>query len=293
MDKKNLYQEKQEEKEVSVVETPEPPKKKNKTKKIIVLIIVILFLLIGILLFFLKRKMAPVPLEEYTFYSAIYKNEPVLFYKYPGMLLGLQPIGPYEGEYIPYTAAMSPMMMNLMMNVQYVDFRKLQNPQKLFTFDRYATIENIKLSSDNSSLMMSIVGGNSDNTNYIYQVNLKTFEGKKVWEHTLRTGISPLNQGFIYVTEFVPDSYVVFDIIQGNPPPDTSPKGTVVVNLKTGTMKSLGAVGAVSISANSISYKKINPQKTPCQKNDPVCFPGDLYRYTYVPSGEVLTQPLP
>lgn len=254
----------------------------------------ILILLLGFWLYYTKNKATP--LMENTFYSAIYMKTPVLFYKYEGMVSGLQPIGPTEGQFIQYANNMSPMMMNRMMQAQYVDFRKLQYPKRLFTFDRYATIENIQLSPDNTYLVMSIVGGKSDDTNYIYQVNLKTSSSQKIWEHKLRTGHHPLNKGFAYVTGFLPDRFVTFDIIQGNPPPTAMPQGTVIVNMQTGVEKILGIVGdtSINISKNVVSYKNLGNTSVPCEgKYDPVCFPGDTLKYNYTPVGPILTQPLP
>jgi hypothetical protein len=278
-------------------QTKQNIKKKNKLKtRIIVIVIVMLIVLIGIvlLLFSANRRTFP---QLNTVYTAMYNNEPILFYKYANMITApSEPIGPSFGMYVPMDKALSPELINSMMNAQYVDFRQLQNPKKLFTFTSYATIENIRLSNDKTYMVISFIGGSMDQTNYIYQVNLKTAETKSIWQHDERTGNPPFNLGEAYVTQFIPNQYVVFDIITNNPPPGEMPEGTVILNMQTGNEKVLGVAGDVQVNLtnNKLSYKEISQVEVPCKKpRDPVCFVGDTYKYGYEPTGETHTQALP
>src|SRR5207249_2659438 len=112
--------------------------------------------------------------QENTFYVATYKNTPVLFYKFEGMMMMPgTPEGPDMGQYIPYER---PYNSHKIQNEVFISFRELQNPQKLFSFERYAGIENIQLNNDKTYLAISFIGGKMDSTNYIYQVNLNKLE---------------------------------------------------------------------------------------------------------------------
>lgn len=270
--------------------------KKRKRIKISVIMAVILLIVISILffLFFKNRRTFP---QLNMVYIATYNNEPILFYKYADMIKApSEPIGPSFGMYVPMDKALSPELINSMMNAQYVDFRKLQNPKRLFEFDNYATIENIRLSNDKKYMVISFIGGPMDQTNYIYQVNLDTAQTKNIWQHIERTGSAPLNMGEAYVTQFIPDRYVVFDIITDNPPPAEMPEGTVIVNMQTGNEKILGISDDVRINLgdNIVSYKTISKVEVPCEKpRDPECYVGDTYKYAFEPTGETHTQALP
>src|SRR5579863_7878887 len=104
-----------------------------------------------------------------------------------------------------------------------------------------------------------------DQTNYIYQVNLDTAQTKSIWQHVERTGTPPLNTGEAYVTQFIPDRYVVFDMIIQDPTPSQMPEGTVIVNMQTGSTKILGVSGDVQInlSNNTVTYKAIQKAQVP------------------------------
>jgi hypothetical protein len=66
--------------------------------------------------------------------------------------------------------------------------------------------------------------------------------------------------------------------------------------MQTGNEKILPTAGDIQIRAdnNTISYKTIGKAEVPCEKpKDPVCFPGDTYKYAYEPVGSLQTQLLP
>lgn len=190
-------------------------------------------------------------------------------------------------EYLlPYTSAQ---------HNQKVSFADIENPQKLFSFEDHATIVNYIVSSDKTYLTISLVGGKSATTSYIYQVNLKTLESKKVWQHELRSGEAPYNSGFAYVTQFIPDSYLVFAFYKTEHTPADLTAGVVIKNIQSGKEKVLGTVGDIQIDpANAtVSYKKLGQVRVPCEKKDPVCFATDTYKMIYVPTGEIITEHLP
>lgn len=263
--------------------------------KKIIAAIVILLILVGIGILQLIRSKQSInlasDLQENTFYLAKYKNMPVLFYKFEGMMIMSGDSNTSDmGQYIPYEKFYDSHKTS---SQTYISFQKLQNPRKLFSFEKYASIENIQLNNDNTYLTMSFIGGNMDSTNYIYQVNLKTLESKNIWEHEIRTGNSPYNGGVAYITQFFPDRYVIFAIVKGNPPTSDLPVGVIIKNTQSGNEKVLGVAGdtQVDLKNNIVSYRILSKTKMPCEGNsDPACFTGDKYKNVPVPTGEVFKQ---
>jgi hypothetical protein len=68
-----------------------------------------------------------------------------------------------------------------------------------------------------------------------------------------------------------------------------------VKNIKSGKEAVLGMVGDViiDIEKKDVSFKRLAKTPVPCEKNDPVCFATDTYKYAYKPGGNPLKKPLP
>ena len=265
----------------------------SKKLMIVLSIAALVLFTIGTLLYFSGNQpgvRSGAPLEN-TFYTAEYNNKPVLFFRNKEMHMSGSPANPYMGRYVSYEYSANAKHHS----EDYADFRRLENPKKLFSFERYATIENFVLSDDKNYMSMSFLGGTNDTTNYIYQANLKTAESKKIWENELYEGEAPFNSGTAYITNFVPDRYIVFALIKGEPAPAGVPGGVVVKNIQSGNEKVLGVVGdtKVDVTGNNIAFKSIEKVQAPCIEKDPQCFATDTYKMVYLPSGETLTQPLP
>ena len=113
------------------------------------------------------------------------------------------------------------------------------------------------------------------------------------------SGTAPYNSGTAYITNFIPDRYVVFEFLKGDPPPASAPGGVVVKNIQSGNEKVLGVVGDINLdlAGERITFKELQKAKVPCQKvdskKDPNCFATDTYKTGHVPSGKTLSQPLP
>ena len=264
------------------------------SKKLIIIILAAL-LLVG---FVLIRNIQDSPngtqtsLQKNVFYLATHKDKPVIFYSYEGIIVPEAQKSPSAGHFIEY----DPFDIGHQHDKSFVDFQKLHNPQKLFTFDHYAAIVNVQMNDEKTHFAMSYIGGPMDATNYIYQIDRKTLQEKKIWEHELRSGDFPYNGGMAYVNKLIADKYVVFSIIKGSNPLQELPAGVVVKNLQSGAEKVLGVAGDLQIDLKnkSVSYKIISETKVLCEgENDPDCFAGDTYKRGYAPSGQVLTQPLP
>lgn len=227
-----------------------------------------------------------------TFYTGTLANKPVLFFKVTGMSMSGQPENPYSGMYVSFdNAAKAKYHMG-----DTTDFRKLKDTQKLFAFDRYASVDNFKLNEDKTKLMMSFLGGANDNMNYIYQVDLKTKESKKIWENQIFKGQAPYNGGTAYIVDFVFDKYVAFAFLKGDPPPASLPSGVIVKNIQSGAEKNIGAVNEAKISMDDhiVTFKQLGKVKAPCEKpKDPQCFATDTYKLVYGSTGELVSTPLP
>ena len=178
---------------------------------------------------------------------------------------------------------------------EYVDFKDLQNPKKLFSFEGHVGIENYIVSNDKKYLLLSFLAGKKDTINYIYQINLETGESKNIWENELRLGEPPYNKGIAYVTHFIPNRYMVLAVIKSTPPPDASPEGVIVMNIQSGKETVLGVVGDITIDLKekTVSFKELAKTPVPCEKDDPVCFATDTYKYAYKPGGDPIMEPLP
>jgi hypothetical protein len=276
------------------------PPSNNANKKIGILIIaatlLILIVVTGIFLRtnMIQKKASGTP-DIDTFYTATVNAEPVLFFKLADMNMNEM----YPGSYTPYSGVAIPYKDGNTAKYamgNFVDFRKLKNVKKAFTFQKFATIESLMISADKSKMIFSFSGGQEDTMSYIYQVDLTNNASKKIWEHQIYTGDAPYNGGIPHIVAFIPDAYVAFAFLKGDIPPATLPSGVVVKNIKTGTEKSIGAVGEVKIDAdkNVITFKKYDKVKLPCDKpKDAKCFATDTYKTGFGTVGNVESQPLP
>jgi hypothetical protein len=235
-----------------------------------------------------KQTAAP---QENMFYLAQKGDTPILFYRYPDLLVEHKKpsssIGHIASFDRPYNLKKDPN--------EFINFDGLKNPKKLFSFEGHPGIENYQLSSDKQYLLISFVGGRTDTTNYIYQIDLKRLTTKKIWENELRTGEPPYNGGIAYITNSIPDRYVVFAIVKSAPPPEALPVSVIIKNIQSGEEKVLGVVGntKLDLEAGTISFSELEKKPVPCGKDDPACFATDTYKYEYQPEGEHSTQPLP
>jgi hypothetical protein len=229
--------------------------------------------------------------EENTFYLATKGTTPVLFYRYPDLIIDHNTPTHSIGHFAAYQTSYNPKKNPL----DFVDFNKLQNKKKLFSFEGHVGIENYLLSEDKKYLLISFLGGKADTTNYIYQIDLQTMKSQKIWEHELRLGTPPYNGGIAHVTNFIPNRYVAFSIIKDAPYPTALPVGVIIKNIQSGQEKILGVVGGIQIDVarGTISFKKLGKIQVPCEQHDPVCFATDIYKFAYKPEGEPLKQPLP
>lgn len=272
------------------------PRRNGKKRPVLFLVVALAAIIIGTFIYLQNKDRskhtAATPAVN-TFYTATYKNKPVLFFRNKSMHVSGVPADPYKGIAIRYEYATNAKHHG----GDVADFREVKNPKKLFVYDSFATIENFKLSSDSTYMSISFSGGPKDSTNYLYQTNLKTGESMKIWEHELGEGTAPYNSGTAYITEFIPNEYIVFAFLQGEPPPVGQPKGVVIKNIKSGAENVLGIVGDINInpSAKTVSFKAIDKVQAPCNKvkKDPQCFATDTYKMVYQPTGETFSKPLP
>jgi hypothetical protein len=276
------------------------PSSKNTKKKVSIVIIVstLLILLLVTIIFFrtnsLQKKASDTP-DLDTFYTAEVNGEPVLFFKVADMNMNEM----YQSKYTPYSGVAIPYKNGNTAKYSMgnnVDFRKLKNSKKTFTFQKFATIESLMLSTDKTKMIFSFSGGQNDNMSYIYQVDLANNKSQKIWEHQIYTGDSPYNGGMPHIIAYVPDAYVAFEFLKGDIPPATLPSGVVVKNIKSGAEKSIGIVGDVKIDTDKkvVTYKKYDKVKLPCDKpKDPKCFTTDTYKIGYGTVGSNESQPLP
>lgn len=269
-----------------------PSEQKSKQKLFIIFTIAIILITAISIFLHNSRQDQPIP-QENTFYLATKENDPILFYRYPDLINdhNNHNQSPSIGHLAIYNKPYDPKKDSF----EYVDFNILKNTKKIFTFEGHAGIENYILSEDKKYLLLSIVGGKDDATNYIYQIDLQTQKSKKVWEHTLKSGMPPYNGGIAHLLQFIPNHYIVFAIIKGNYSPEDLPIGVVISNMQSGKEKVLGVVGNTHIDLDQklISFRKFEKTQVPCEKNDPVCFATDTYKYVYKPGGETLIQSLP
>ena len=276
---------------------------KTKNKKwIAIFSLVAIVLLMSSFIFFSPRdkKTETLP-QENTFYLATQKNTPVLFYRYTGFddiffyqfpdkQKEREQLKGVIGRIITYKQTYNPRNKK-----EHAKFTELTHPRKIFSFTGHPDVENILLNKEKTHLMLSFIGGKGDAINYIYQVNLKTLESKKIWEHELRSGKSPYNGGFMHLLAFIPDQYVVIAFVKSKPPPEALPAGVVIRNIQSGNNTVLGIVGDIQIHTinKTVSFKNLEKTKAPCEKNDPVCFATDTYKFAYPPSGKTITKSLP
>ena len=280
--------------------------KKKKINKITILIVSIILLVLICSLFVLKNIFLDLPQPD-TFYLATYGGEPVIYFRgedtktmvWMMYMMGQMSLSMQNNEYYYMGNVVdfeNDSQSQPIREMNTIDFRKLQNPRKLFVYDRYATFINVLENPDKTYIVFSYNGGPSDETNYIYQVNLKTLESKELWQHQIYMSSPPFNKGAAFVMQFIPDKYVVFDIVANNPPPAELPAATVIVNMQTGIEKTLTPAGDIHINlnTNTFSYKLLGKTPILCEKpTDPVCFPTDKYKWGFEPLGNTLTQSLP
>ena len=280
-----------------VPSTPPPPPANKKTGIIIVAATLLILLVVTIIFLrtsVVQKKASDAP-DESIFYTATYKGEPVLFFKVKDFSMNdmsPQTQIPYTGVAIPYKDGNT--AKYAMGN--FVDFRKLQNVKKVFSFEKFATVESLLVSNDKKDMIFSYSGGKDDNMSYIYEVDLTTNKNKKIWEHQIFTGDAPYNGGIPHIVAYVPDAYVAFEFLKGDIPPATLPSGVVVKNIASGAEKNIGVVGDVTIDADKkvVSYKKFNKVKLPCEKpKDPKCFATDTFKVGFGTVGKSESQPLP
>lgn len=235
-----------------------------------------------------KQTAAP---QENMFYLAQKGEANILFYRYPDLLVEHKKPSSSIGHLTFYERS-----YNLKKDPnQFANFDELKNPKKLFSFEGHPGIENYQLSNDKRYLSMSFVSGKTDTTNYIYQIDLQRLTTKKLWENELRTGEPPYNGGIAYITNFIPDQYIVFAIVKSAPPPEALPVSVIIKNIKSGEEKILGVVGntKIDLETRTISFSELEKKPVPCEKDDPACFATDTYKYEYAPEGDSSTQPLP
>lgn len=273
----------------------DPSSKKRSPLRMIMIALLVLFIGVGLSLI-LKNYLSPQHPQPNTLYTGLYKNQPILFFR--NMEMNMMHVATQEDtvSYISYQHASNAKNHH---NEDYVDFNAIQDRKALFSYERFATIENFLLSNDKNYLVISFSGGKNDTTNYIYQSNLKTGESEKLYEHELMTGVPPYNSGTAYITNFIPERYVVFQFLRGSPPPAGAPGGVVVKNIQSGSEKVLGTVGDINLdlAGEKITFKELQKIKMPCRKvdgkKDPLCFATDTYKTGFAPSGKTLSQPLP
>jgi hypothetical protein len=294
---------------VENIKDTDTKKKRKKRRILLATVLVILLAIVLWSLFILRNILFGIPQPD-TFYLAIYGGDPVIYYRGEGTktmiwmmyMLGQMSLSMQNNEYYYLGDVVDLNDLSRSQPIRQpltVDFRKLEDLHKLFIFDRYATFINVLENPDKSYIVFSFVGGPSDMTNYVYQVNLKTYKSKEIWQHEILTGNPPLSRGTAFVMQFVPDKYAVFDLVANNPPPAESPAGTVIVNMQTGKEKVLGPAGGVGdvhidLDNDTVFYKLLGKANIPCEKpKDPICFPGDTYKFGYKPLGTTHLQSLP
>lgn len=279
---------------------PTPPPVKRRLPKKLLTVVGAFLLVFGVLMYMFiqdeaqranQQGVTGAP-DNNTFYAGVYENTPVLFYRSEAIHESGIPANPFLGNFVAYEEPIAQQAHN----TEHIDFRKVTTQKKLFTFERYAHVDSLKLSDDKSWMMLSLTGGEKDNENTIYQINLKTSQTKTVWEHELGSGERPYSVGTARILAFVPDAYLAYEMIRGQAPPIGESAGVVVRNIKSGNEKVLGTVGDVAIDEENktVSFSRMQMAQVPCEGgNDPVCFAKDTYKMGLKAVGAAVSEPLP
>lgn len=185
-----------------------------------------------------------------------------------------------------------------------IDYSKLENPKRIFpATEKVGHANNFAFNDEKSFIYVSL--NYRDNpawqTSKLYQINLNNLASEELWVHDVgddkyASDDPYTSKGDAVVEKVFNDEYLTLGIYSCDGCESLYPRGIVLLNIQTKKEKYLGYVGDIKIdlSANTVSYKKINSFKEPCQPSTgefDTCDAGQ--RTVYKPSGQVFTQKLP
>lgn len=182
--------------------------------------------------------------------------------------------------------------------VSDVDYRKLQNPQRILEVGAEIWGVSFKVDQSNDIVFVHVTmpisqpaQSPNDVQEKTYKVNLKSLQSEIVWTHIHASKKYPGVSGGAYLINVFDDTYAIYSLINCYGCEGTE-VGQLIVNSLTKKEKFMEQIGNVQIQpgATNFSYQKLSPFKEPCEDGYG-CENG--YRTTNKPSGSVLTEKLP
>jgi len=178
------------------------------------------------------------------------------------------------------------------------DFKKLQNPKRIFSStQKIHSVNSFKLNNSKSMAYVALNYGSEVNgqypglTNKIVQIKLDTRSSNEIWSNEVGSNKYEGGKGVAYVENVFEDKFLTFWIgscyaCEGGP------AGSVVFNINTKKEKYFKDIGNIqfNIPNNTFSYQKLAPFQEPCDPS-PGCDNGQ--RTVMKPSGQIYTENLP
>lgn len=180
------------------------------------------------------------------------------------------------------------------------DFNKLQNPKKLLIDlnDPLFSINSIKLNSSKKILYLSVNLEEKSTElypnnliNIVYQVNLETLQGIKIWSNALVSN-KYTGKGVVYFETIGEDRYISMMLGDCFACGGHTPTKVIVLNVETRKEKYLENAGDIQFNlvTNTFSYKKFAAFKESCEFG-PDCSNGE--QSVIKTTGQLFTEHLP
>lgn len=178
------------------------------------------------------------------------------------------------------------------------DFKKLQNPKKMFSSSKKIhSINSFKLNNSKSVAYVALNYGNEVNgqypglTNKIVQIKLGSLISSEIWSNEVGSNKYEGGKGVVYVETTTEDKFLTFWIASCYAC-EGGPAGTVILNIDTKKEKYFKDIGNIQfdVAGNTFSYQKLAPFQEPCDPS-PGCDNGQ--RTVMKPAGQTFTEILP
>jgi len=178
------------------------------------------------------------------------------------------------------------------------DYRKLENPQKIYTESNKIIIGvTFALNSKGSFLYAGVLtntksGLNNDHIERMYKINLITLANEEIWLHEVGSNKYPEAKGRTVINQVTDDKYLVLMLLSCDGC-ESSLADILILNMATRQEKYIqGKIGDIQVNPNSntFTYKKLAPFKKPCIGSE-FCDSGQIT--VYKPSGQTLIETLP
>lgn len=199
----------------------------------------------------------------------------------------------------PYYAFSSPAEKHALLDggeepyIHDIDEKLIVNPIRLFENTHEIAGEIISFRTNGENIYFSTYNGSGSTfprTTSIYEMNLKTKELKRIWSNDLASEKYKDAHGAGFI-EDVSGDYVLLKMFSCTQC-EGAEVGKLIINTKTKKEKYLYLAGnlKMDITSQSFTYQIKYPTEVDCVKSY-ICPDGKMM--DYLPSGEIITEPLP